>query len=154
MQRRRYVRCRLGTSGRLVNTSNSEKKVRGVPCMKIPKPILLNPAQSRSMLTTQRWATIQRFAAAYRYKSWRVNRYQSTASPSASTISPALLARAQALAAEHAELSKQLNSEYDARIAKKAGSLSAVASALNGWESASNVRSQAATHNACSLICE
>lgn len=60
------------------------------------------------------------------------------------TISPALLGRAQALAAEHAELSRQLNGEYDTRIAKKAGSLSAVATALNGWESASNVRPQPA----------
>lgn len=49
-----------------------------------------------------------------------------------------MLGRAQALAAEYAKLSKQLNSEYDTRIAKKAGSLSAVATALNGWESASN----------------
>ena len=149
---------RLGTSGRhdrLANTSSSEEKSEGFPpCMKFPKPILPNPAQSCSMLTTQRWASTQRFVTVYRYRAWRVNRYQSTVSPSASTISPALLARAQALAAEHAELSKQLNSEYDARIAKKAGSLSAVASALNGWESASNVRSHAARHNACSLICE
>ena len=146
----------LGTSGRLVNTSPRKAipKVRGVPCMNIPKPILPNPAQSCSMLTTQRWASIQRFATAYRYRPWRVNRYQSTVSASASTISPALLARAQVLAAEHAELSKQLNNEYDARFAKKAGSLSAVASALNGWESASNVRSPAARHNACSLSCE
>ena len=73
-----------------------------------------------------------------------MRRSQSTVSSPASTISPALLGRAQALAAEHAELSKQLQSEYDMRIAKKAGSLSAVAIALNNWESASNVCLQSA----------
>lgn len=97
-------------------------------------------AQSCSMLTTRRWALLHRFALA----NLRVLRYQSTVPSSASTISPALLGRAQALTAEHAELSKQLNSEYDTRIAKKAGSLSAVAMALKGWESASNVRPQPA----------
>lgn len=92
------------------------------------------------MLTTRRWPCLQRFAAANRYELWLALRYQSTVLSPAFTISPALLGRAQALAAEHAELSKQLNSEYDTRRAKKAGSLSAVATALNGWESASNVR--------------
>lgn len=97
-----------------------------------------------SMLTTRRWACLQRFATAKRCQLWRVLRYQSTVPSPTSTISPALLGRAQALAAEHAELSKQLNSEYDARIAKKAGSLSAVVTALNGWELTSNVRPQPA----------
>ncbi len=96
------------------------------------------------MLTTRQWALLQRFALANPRQSWRVLRYQSTVPSSAFTISPALLGRAQALAAEYAELSKQLNSEYDTRIAKKAGSLSAVAMALKGWESASNVRPQPA----------
>ncbi|CAD6567185.1 MAG: hypothetical protein ASARMPRED_000527 [Alectoria sarmentosa] len=90
------------------------------------------------MLTTRRWACLQRYATASPYQLWPVLRYQSSVRSPASTISSALLGRAQALAAEHAELSKQLNDEYDVRIAKKAGSLSAVATALNGWESASN----------------
>lgn len=88
---------------------------------------------------TQRWAFLRLFPITNRYQTWSVRRSQSTVSPPASTISPALLERAHALAAEHAELSKQLQSEYDMRIAKKAGSLSAVATALNDWESASNV---------------
>ncbi|KAF6218419.1 hypothetical protein HO133_005768 [Letharia lupina] len=90
------------------------------------------------MLTTRRCACLQRFATAKRCQLWRVLRYQSTVPSPTSTIPPALLGRAQALAAEHAELSKQLNSEYDTRIAKKAGSLSAVVTALNGWELTSN----------------
>lgn len=94
------------------------------------------------MLTTRRWASLQPFATTSRYLLWRGLRHQSTVPPS--TVSPALLERAQALAAEHTELSKQLDSEYDPKIARKAGSLVAVATALNGWESASNVRPQPA----------
>ncbi|CAF9932309.1 MAG: hypothetical protein ALECFALPRED_005263 [Alectoria fallacina] len=90
------------------------------------------------MLTTRRWACLQRYATANPCQLWPVRRYQSTVPSPASTISPALLGRAQALAAEHAELSKQLNDEYDGRIAKKAGSLSAVVMALNDWKSASS----------------
>ena len=111
-------------------------------------------AQSCSMLTTRQWALLQRFALANPYQSWRVLRYQSTVPSSASTISPALLGRAQALAAEHAELSKQLNSEYDTRTAKKAGSLSTVAMALKGWESASNVRPPTSEADAWPLTSE
>ena len=92
------------------------------------------------MLTTRRGAVLQRFAAVNRYLLCSTLRYQSNVPSPASTISPALLGRAQALAAKHAELSKQLNSEYDSRMAKKSGSLSAVATALKSWESASNVR--------------
>ena len=73
------------------------------------------------------------------HRSARVWRYQSTLTTSSSSISPTLLGRARALAAEHAELSRRLNSEYDTKLAKKAGSLSAVAEALNGWEAANNV---------------
>lgn len=100
----------------------------------------LDLSQSCSMLTTRRWACLQRYATANPCQLWPVRRYQSTVPSPASTISPALLGRAQALAAEHAELSKQLNDEYDGRIAKKAGSLSAVVMALNDWKSASSVR--------------
>ena len=66
----------------------------------------------------------------------RIWRCQSTRTTS---ISPTLLGRARVLAAEHAELSRRLNSGYDTELAKKAGSLSAVAEALNGWEAANNV---------------
>ena len=91
------------------------------------------------MLTTRRWASLRLLPITNRYQAWSGRRPQSTVSSPASAMSPALLGRAQALAAEYGELSKQLQSEYDMRIAKKAGSLSAVATALNNWESASNV---------------
>lgn len=68
---------------------------------------------------------------------WRRRSTLGTLGPS---ISPTLLGRARALAAEHAELSRRLNSGYDTKLAKKAGALSAVAEALKGWESANNVR--------------
>ena len=97
------------------------------------------PAQCCSMLRTRPWTCLQRFAISNRVQSWSTLRCQSTAPSRASTISPTLLSRAQALAAEHAELSKQLNSEYDNQIAKKAGSLAAVTTALNSWESANKV---------------
>lgn len=74
------------------------------------------------------------------YKALRtVYRYQSTSVTPSANISPALLERARALAAEHAQLAKQLNSEYDSQVARKAGSLSTVARTLNGWESANSV---------------
>ena len=66
-------------------------------------------------------------------QSWR---WQSTALPAASQISPALLSRARALSAEHAQLSQQLESQYDSHAAKKAGSLATVAAALSNWEAA------------------
>ncbi|KAL9635870.1 MAG: hypothetical protein Q9164_003200 [Protoblastenia rupestris] len=55
-----------------------------------------------------------------------------------SSISATLLVRARSLAAEHAQLSQQLNVQYDPQIAKKAGSLSNVADALGKWEAAKN----------------
>lgn len=67
-------------------------------------------------------------------------RCQSSSVAPSANISPALLERARALAAEHARLAIQLNSEYDTHLARKAGSLSAVARTLSGWESANNVR--------------
>ena len=90
------------------------------------------------MLTTRTWACLQRFTIFNRIQ-WTSLRCQSTVPSRAPTISPTLLSRAQALAAEHAELSKQLNSEYDSQIAKKAGSLAAVATALKNWDSANKV---------------
>lgn len=88
----------------------------------------------------RRWGGSRRCLYASRRKFVQTWRYQSTTTAATPTISPALLARARALAVEHAQLSKKLNSEYDAQLAKKAGALSAVAEALNGWEAANNVR--------------
>lgn len=94
------------------------------------------------MLKT-RWSRLICCNSALAYSARRTSRcHSTTAAATVPTISPALLGRAQALASEHRQLSKQLNSEYDVRIAKKAGSLSVVAEALNGWESANNVRSR------------
>ncbi len=70
---------------------------------------------------------------------WRCH-YQSTSTAPTPNISPTLLGRARALAAEHAQLAKRLDAEYDTQLARKAGTLSAIAKALNGWESANNVR--------------
>ena len=64
-------------------------------------------------------------------------------------MSPALLGRARALAAEHAKLVKQLDREYDNRVAKKAGSILPVATALNDWESVSRVRPQSGRQIHC-----
>ena len=54
-------------------------------------------------------------------------------------ISPALLGRAQALAAEHERLSEQLKDGYDGGLAKRVGSLATVASTLQGWQKANEV---------------
>ena len=87
-----------------------------------------------------RWGGSRRGIYAGRRKAVQAWRYQSATTAASPTISPALLGRARALAAEHAQLSKKLNSEYDTQLAKKLGALSAVAEALNGWEAANNVR--------------
>ena len=63
------------------------------------------------------------------------SRWQSTNAP---PISPALLSRARALAAQHAQLSQKLESQYDSHAAKKAGSLATVANALSNWEAANS----------------
>ena len=101
------------------------------------------------MLTARPWACLLRFALANPCQSWRALRYQSTHPSPASTISPALLGRARALATEHAKLVKQLDREYDNRVAKKAGSILPVATALNDWESATSVRPQSARQTHC-----
>ncbi|KAK3173275.1 hypothetical protein OEA41_006604 [Lepraria neglecta] len=85
-----------------------------------------------------RWGGSRRCIYASRRKAVQAWRYQSTTTAATPTISPALLGRARALAAEHAQLSKKLNCEYDKQLAKQAGALSAVAEALNGWEAANN----------------
>lgn len=86
------------------------------------------------------WTGIRSAVRVECHQAARVSRWQSTLTTSSPSISPTLLGRARALAAEHAELSRRLNSGYDTKLAKKAGTLSAVTEALNGWESANNVR--------------
>ena len=108
-----------------------------------------DPVQCYSMLTARPWACLPRFVLTSICRSWCAPRYQSTNPTPASTISPALLGRARALAAEHAKLVKQLDREYDNRVAKKAGSILPVATALNDWESVSRVRPQSARQTHC-----
>ncbi|KAL9098581.1 MAG: hypothetical protein Q9163_005790 [Psora crenata] len=70
--------------------------------------------------------------------SGRTTRCESAKASPASSIPFALLARARSLAAEHARLSDELNTRYDALVAKKVGSLSKVANTLGKWEAANN----------------
>ena len=86
------------------------------------------------------WTCIRSVIRVESRQAARVWRRQSTLNTPGPSISPTLLRRARALAAEHAELSRRLNSGYDTKLAKKAGALSAVAEALKGWELANNVR--------------
>ncbi|OCK78097.1 release factor [Lepidopterella palustris CBS 459.81] len=73
---------------------------------------------------------------ALRPLSRRYVQYQTTASAIPDSISPALLSRARAIAAEHDQLSKKLANGFDARAAKKLGEFSAVVNALKEWEKA------------------
>lgn len=56
--------------------------------------------------------------------------------PAATTVSPALLARARAVAREHETLAKQLRIGFDAGIAKRVGELTLTARVLNEWDAA------------------
>ncbi|OCL05052.1 release factor [Glonium stellatum] len=73
---------------------------------------------------------------ALRPLSRRHARFQSNAAANPESISPALLSRAHALAAEHSQLAQKLANGFDARAAKKLGEISAVANALKEWEKA------------------
>ncbi|KAH1374861.1 hypothetical protein KXW98_004339 [Aspergillus fumigatus] len=53
-----------------------------------------------------------------------------------SHLSPALLARARSLAAEHTRLSAQLTESFDAKTAKRVGELASIAQALQEWDRA------------------
>ncbi|KAJ4417339.1 Peptide chain release factor 1, mitochondrial [Gnomoniopsis sp. IMI 355080] len=53
-----------------------------------------------------------------------------------STLPKALLERARKLAAEHDALSQKLAGDFDSKIAKRAGEIAGVASALREWDSA------------------
>ena len=86
------------------------------------------------------WKSIRSIIRVGSHQAARIWRRQSTLTSPGPTISPILLGRARALAAEHAELSRRLNNGYDTKLAKKAGALSTIAEALRGWESANNVR--------------
>lgn len=66
-----------------------------------------------------------------------VRRQATNASPD--SISPAVLKRARAVAAEHAQLSQKLVDSFDTRTAKKVGETASIASALREWEKANEV---------------
>ncbi|OCK90796.1 release factor [Cenococcum geophilum 1.58] len=63
-------------------------------------------------------------------------RFQSNAAATSGPISPALLSRARAVAAEHSQLAQKLTNGFDARAAKKLGEITAVVNALKEWEKA------------------
>lgn len=63
-------------------------------------------------------------------------RFQNNAAATSGPISPALLSRARAVAAEHSQLAQKLTSGFDARAAKKLGEITAVVNALKEWEKA------------------
>ncbi|OMP84860.1 putative peptide chain release factor 1, mitochondrial [Diplodia seriata] len=63
-----------------------------------------------------------------------VRRQTTSASPN--SISSAVLKRARAVAAEHAQLSEKLVDSFDTRTAKKAGEAAPIVAALQEWEKA------------------
>ncbi|KIV82939.1 hypothetical protein PV11_05004 [Exophiala sideris] len=63
-------------------------------------------------------------------------RFQTTSSEPESQVSPVLLRRARAVAAEHAQLSAANADNYGVSVAKKIGELSTVCTALKDWEEA------------------
>lgn len=63
-------------------------------------------------------------------------RHQSTTTPAQHEVSPALLARAQSVAQEHASITAQLSTSFDARSAKRLGEVSATVSALETYKKA------------------
>ena len=67
-------------------------------------------------------------------------------------ISAALLGRARSIAAEHSKLSELLVQDFDPKVAKKAGELSAVAAILKDWEHASEVVLQQHIEVTCRLL--
>lgn len=50
------------------------------------------------------------------------------------SFSPALLARARSMAAEHDKLSQEVTDSFDAKVSKRIGELKSVATALKEWE--------------------
>lgn len=70
----------------------------------------------------------------------------------AKTISPALLARARSISAEHDRLSQQISNSYDVKIARKVGELSTTVKALNEWESEQKVHTKSGFLRALVLL--
>ncbi|MCJ1471475.1 hypothetical protein MMC13_000114 [Lambiella insularis] len=68
---------------------------------------------------------------------WRLTRFLTTPSNS-SSLSPAFLSRARAIAIEHTKLSQQLTQSYDVKVARKVGELNSTSVALADWEHANN----------------
>lgn len=66
-----------------------------------------------------------------------VRRQTTNASPD--SVSPAVLKRARAIAAEHAQLSQKLVDSFDTRTAKKVGETTPIVTALKEWERANEV---------------
>jgi hypothetical protein len=67
--------------------------------------------------------------------------YSQIKATSATTIlSDAFLGRARSIAAEHAQLSKQLAESYDVKLAKRVGELDTTTTVLKEWEEAHSVR--------------
>jgi len=61
------------------------------------------------------------------------------ATPPEASLSPALLARAQSVATEHAKLAAQTAESYDVAMAKRMGELGPVTTALADWQEAQHV---------------
>ncbi|KAI9798833.1 MAG: hypothetical protein M1825_004956 [Sarcosagium campestre] len=72
----------------------------------------------------------------------RYNSSTPKASLNNNLLSPALLSRARAVDSEHAELSKKVSEDFDARSAKRLGELSPIVNALREWEAANEASSE------------
>jgi peptide chain release factor 1 len=108
----------------------------------IPKswPVPLHAAQLlvNMSLSSTPWICMRCLHRIQRLPSLRKQlglRWQSTFSAS-ENISPALLSRARAIAAEHATLSKKLATDYDAAASKRLGELSSTTSAIKEYDKA------------------
>ncbi|KAL2441914.1 Peptide chain release factor 1, mitochondrial [Exophiala dermatitidis] len=103
-----------------------------------PRTAVRNSGRPRTPLAP----SICKFAAAIRTPA----RFQSSASTipgdPESQISPVLLERARAIAAEHQQLAAANANNYDVAAAKRIGELSSVAKALKEWEDAQNSLSE------------
>jgi hypothetical protein len=88
--------------------------------------------------------TLIRASNAYRYH-WEPHAdlvdVASTAAGDGVDLSPVLLQRARAIAAEHQHLSTANAENYDVAVAKKIGELGPVVAALKEWEDAQSVSS-------------
>ena len=91
------------------------------------------------MLTTP-WRISRYAVGVYRPNLRQLARWQSSGSSVNAPVPQALLGRARSLAAEHAQLSSQLDNQYETEVAKKVGSLSEIAEYWKSLEKAYNVR--------------